>query len=93
MAGRPLDPAPFVQLYNAASDLVRDIDVCAQLGSLGQIFAEPSSLYVTPTAAPDNHPAKHPKVGPPETKESENQWKKKQAQREGLLKKSGRGNF
>eukprot|EP00957_Ditylum_brightwellii_P138096 10527661-Ditylum_brightwellii.AAC.1 len=51
MTGRPLDPTPFVRLYNAASDLVRDIEVCAQLGSLGQIFAEPFSLYVVPTAA------------------------------------------
>eukprot|EP00957_Ditylum_brightwellii_P076126 5787162-Ditylum_brightwellii.AAC.1 len=58
MAGRPLDPAPFVCLYNVASELVRDIEVCAQFGSLGQIFVEPSSLYVTSTAAPDIHPAK-----------------------------------
>eukprot|EP00957_Ditylum_brightwellii_P191312 14566666-Ditylum_brightwellii.AAC.1 len=61
MAGRHLDPATFVHLYNAASDLVRDIKVSAQLGSLGQIFAEPSSLYVVPTAAPDSHPTKRPK--------------------------------
>eukprot|EP00957_Ditylum_brightwellii_P112971 8614825-Ditylum_brightwellii.AAC.1 len=82
MAGKPLDPDPFVRLYNAASDLVRDIEVCAQLGSLGQILAEPSSLYVAPTAASDNHPAKRPKVGPLESEESENQQKQKQAQRE-----------
>eukprot|EP00957_Ditylum_brightwellii_P000102 7556-Ditylum_brightwellii.AAC.2 len=82
MAGRPLDLAPFVYLYNAASDLIRDIEVCAQLGSLGQIFAEPSSLYVAPTAAPDIHLAKCLKVGPSETKELENQRKKKQAQKE-----------
>eukprot|EP00957_Ditylum_brightwellii_P129666 9891273-Ditylum_brightwellii.AAC.2 len=77
MTERPLDPAPFVHLYNAASDLIRDIEICTQLGSLGQIFAEPSSLYVAPAATPDIPPANHPKVRPTETKESENQWKKK----------------
>eukprot|EP00957_Ditylum_brightwellii_P153516 11684233-Ditylum_brightwellii.AAC.1 len=59
MTGRPLDLAPFVHLYNAASDLVREIKVCVQLGSMGQIFAEPSSLYVAPNAAPDTPPTKH----------------------------------
>eukprot|EP00957_Ditylum_brightwellii_P079808 6069619-Ditylum_brightwellii.AAC.1 len=93
MAGRPLHPAPFVCLYNAASDLVKNIKACAQLGSLGQIFAKLSSLYAGPTAASDIHPAKHPKVGPSETEESENQQKKKQVQKEGWLKKSGMGNF
>eukprot|EP00957_Ditylum_brightwellii_P130596 9962296-Ditylum_brightwellii.AAC.1 len=93
MAGRPLDPSPFVCLYNAASDFVRDIKVCAQLGSLGQIFVEPSSLYAAPATAQDIPPTKHPKVGPTETKESENQRKKKQVQKEGWLKKLGRGNF
>eukprot|EP00957_Ditylum_brightwellii_P190791 14524644-Ditylum_brightwellii.AAC.1 len=93
MAGRTLDPAPFMYLYNAVSDLVRDIEVCVQLGSLGQIYAEPSSRYVAPAAAPDTPPPKHPKVGPTETNESENQRKKKQAQKEGWLKKLGGGNF
>eukprot|EP00957_Ditylum_brightwellii_P073171 5562198-Ditylum_brightwellii.AAC.1 len=82
MTGRPLDPAPFVCLYNTASDLVKDIGVCAQLASLGQNFAEHSSLYIVPTAAPDSHPAKCLKVGPPETKDSENQQMKNQTQRE-----------
>eukprot|EP00957_Ditylum_brightwellii_P168916 12857003-Ditylum_brightwellii.AAC.1 len=45
MAGRPLDSDPFVNLYNAASDLIRGIKVCSKLESLGQIFPEPSSLY------------------------------------------------
>eukprot|EP00957_Ditylum_brightwellii_P006788 514995-Ditylum_brightwellii.AAC.2 len=63
MAGRLLDPAPFIHLYNDATDLVRGIEFCDQLGSLGQIFAEPSFLYVTLTATPDSHPAKHPKIG------------------------------
>eukprot|EP00957_Ditylum_brightwellii_P002192 168198-Ditylum_brightwellii.AAC.1 len=61
MAGRPLDPVPFVHLYNTASDLVRDIKVCAQLESLGQMFAKPSSLYVVPTAAQGTPPTKRPK--------------------------------
>eukprot|EP00957_Ditylum_brightwellii_P019573 1476093-Ditylum_brightwellii.AAC.1 len=91
MTGRPLNPAPFVWLYNAASDLVRDIEVCAQLRSLGQIFAEPSSLYVAPAATPSTPPAKHPKVGQTKDKELENQRKKKQAQKKGWLKKSARG--
>eukprot|EP00957_Ditylum_brightwellii_P167257 12732285-Ditylum_brightwellii.AAC.1 len=93
MAGRPLDPAPFVQLYNAASDLVRDIKVCTQLGSLGQIFAEPSSLCVALTPAPRTPPAKCPKVGQTKNNNSENQRKKKQAQKEGWLKKLARGKF
>eukprot|EP00957_Ditylum_brightwellii_P022085 1665989-Ditylum_brightwellii.AAC.1 len=93
MAGRPLDPATFVQLYNAASDHVRDIEVCAQLGSLGQIFTELSSLYVAPAAAPGTLPTKHLKIGTAENKESKNQRKKKQAQKEGWLKKSARGKF
>eukprot|EP00957_Ditylum_brightwellii_P071324 5421959-Ditylum_brightwellii.AAC.1 len=61
MVGRPLDPAPFVRLYNIASDLARDIEVCAQLGSLRQIFAEPFSLDTALTAAPDIPPANRPK--------------------------------
>eukprot|EP00957_Ditylum_brightwellii_P081014 6162228-Ditylum_brightwellii.AAC.1 len=73
MTGRLLYPDPFVHLYNAASDLVMDIKVCDQLGNLGQIFTEPSSLYIAQTAVPDIPPLKHLKVGPSETKESENQ--------------------
>eukprot|EP00957_Ditylum_brightwellii_P147549 11236518-Ditylum_brightwellii.AAC.3 len=83
MAERLLDPAPFVHLYNAASDLARDIEVCTQLGSLGQIFAKPSSLYVTPAVAPGILPARCPMIGAMENKESENQRKKKQAQKKG----------
>eukprot|EP00957_Ditylum_brightwellii_P091572 6972541-Ditylum_brightwellii.AAC.1 len=93
MAGKPLDPAPFVPMYNAASDLVRAINVSTQLGSLQQIIAGPSSLYVAPAAAPDIPPTKHLNVVPTETKESENQRKKKQAQKESWLKKTGRGGF
>eukprot|EP00957_Ditylum_brightwellii_P134341 10242153-Ditylum_brightwellii.AAC.2 len=93
MAGRPLDPAPFVHLYNAASDLVRDIKVCVQLGNLGQIFAEPSSLYVALAAVLDIPPVKFLKFGLTETKELQNQRKKKQVQKEGWLKKLERGNF
>eukprot|EP00957_Ditylum_brightwellii_P022121 1669062-Ditylum_brightwellii.AAC.1 len=82
MAEKPLDSASFVRLYNAASDLFRDIEVCAQLGSFGQIFAEPFFLYVAPAAAPGIHPTKHLKIGTAENKESESQRKKKQAQKE-----------
>eukprot|EP00957_Ditylum_brightwellii_P069182 5253465-Ditylum_brightwellii.AAC.1 len=82
MTGRPLDPVPFVWFYNAASDLVRDIGICAQLGSLGCIFAGPSSLYVVPAAALDIPPAKCPKVGQTENKELENQMNKKHVQTE-----------
>eukprot|EP00957_Ditylum_brightwellii_P139704 10647184-Ditylum_brightwellii.AAC.1 len=49
MAGQPLDPAPFVHISNAASDLILNIEICNQLGSLGQIFAAPSVLYMKPT--------------------------------------------
>eukprot|EP00957_Ditylum_brightwellii_P108862 8303969-Ditylum_brightwellii.AAC.1 len=93
MAGRPFGPAPFVRLYNAASELVRDIEVCTQLRSLGQIFAEPSSLYVVPATAPSTPPAKCPKVGQTKNKELENQRKKKQTQKEGWLKKLARVKF
>eukprot|EP00957_Ditylum_brightwellii_P047749 3627232-Ditylum_brightwellii.AAC.1 len=93
VAGRPLDPAPFVHLYNVASDLVRDTKVCTQLGSLVQIFAKPSSLYIAPDATPGTLPAKHSKTGATENKESKNQRKKKQAQKEGWLKKTDRCKF
>eukprot|EP00957_Ditylum_brightwellii_P111294 8487250-Ditylum_brightwellii.AAC.1 len=49
---------PFLCLYNNAFDLVRDIEVCTQLGSFGQTFAEPSFLYVAPAAALSNTPTK-----------------------------------
>eukprot|EP00957_Ditylum_brightwellii_P079260 6027387-Ditylum_brightwellii.AAC.1 len=93
MTRRHLDPVPFVHLYNAASDLVRDIEVCAQLRSRGQIFADPSSLYVAPAATPGIPPARHPETGETENKESENQRKKKQTQKEGWLRKTSRGKF
>eukprot|EP00957_Ditylum_brightwellii_P073491 5584697-Ditylum_brightwellii.AAC.1 len=76
MAGRPLDPAPFVCLNNAASNLFRDIEVYAQLRILGQIFAKPSSLYVAPAATPGTPPTKYLKPGATENKESENQRKR-----------------
>eukprot|EP00957_Ditylum_brightwellii_P010470 793096-Ditylum_brightwellii.AAC.1 len=88
MAGRPLYPVSFLHLYKAASNLARDIKVCAQLGSLGQIFAEPSSLYVAAATTLITPPTKHPKTGATENEESENQRKKKQAQQKGWLKKT-----
>eukprot|EP00957_Ditylum_brightwellii_P059059 4479646-Ditylum_brightwellii.AAC.1 len=60
MAGRPLDPAPLLHSYNAASDLIRGIEVCDQLGRLGQIFAKPSSLSVAPATTPSTTLTKHP---------------------------------
>eukprot|EP00957_Ditylum_brightwellii_P118806 9061604-Ditylum_brightwellii.AAC.1 len=65
MAGQPLDPTPFVRISNAASDLICNIEVCTQLGSLGQIIAAPSVLYIKPdpkpTLAPATMPNKHPR--------------------------------
>eukprot|EP00957_Ditylum_brightwellii_P134377 10244558-Ditylum_brightwellii.AAC.1 len=60
MAGQPLDPAPFVRISTAASDLIQDIEVCTQLGSLSQIFAAPSVLYVTPAPKPMPTPTTTP---------------------------------
>eukprot|EP00957_Ditylum_brightwellii_P171808 13079213-Ditylum_brightwellii.AAC.1 len=60
MASQPLDPALFVRISNAASDLIQDIEVCTQLGSLGQTFAAPSVLYMTPTPKPIPMPATMP---------------------------------
>eukprot|EP00957_Ditylum_brightwellii_P092866 7069377-Ditylum_brightwellii.AAC.2 len=34
LAGRPLDPAPFVHISNTAANLIQDIEICTQLGSL-----------------------------------------------------------
>eukprot|EP00957_Ditylum_brightwellii_P030042 2273910-Ditylum_brightwellii.AAC.1 len=64
MAGQPLDPAPFVRISNAASDLIRNIEICTQLGSLGQIFAASSVLYVKPTPKPTSMPAMMPDKRP-----------------------------
>eukprot|EP00957_Ditylum_brightwellii_P057191 4333386-Ditylum_brightwellii.AAC.1 len=77
MAGRPLDPAPFFHSYNTASDLVRKIEVCTQLGSLGQIFTGPSSLYVVPAATSSIPFVECPRAGATENEESKNQQKKK----------------
>eukprot|EP00957_Ditylum_brightwellii_P148567 11312397-Ditylum_brightwellii.AAC.1 len=60
MAGQPLDPAPFVHISNAASDLIHIIEICTQLGSLGQISAAPSVLYIKPTPKPMPAPATMP---------------------------------
>eukprot|EP00957_Ditylum_brightwellii_P043159 3270788-Ditylum_brightwellii.AAC.1 len=64
MAGQPLDPTPFVHISNAASDLISDIEICTQLGSLGQIFAAPSVLYIKPTPKPMPAPAMTPDKRP-----------------------------
>eukprot|EP00957_Ditylum_brightwellii_P125353 9554110-Ditylum_brightwellii.AAC.1 len=97
MAGQPLDPAPFVHISNAAADLICDIEICTQLGSLDQIFAEPSALYVKPTPKPIPTPAlmpdKCPRPSPAQNNESELAKKQKAAEKEGWLKKSSRGSF
>eukprot|EP00957_Ditylum_brightwellii_P177706 13536505-Ditylum_brightwellii.AAC.1 len=64
MAGQPLDPAPFVCISNAASELIRNIEICTQLGSLGQIFAAPSVLYIKPAPKPMPTPSTMPNKRP-----------------------------
>eukprot|EP00957_Ditylum_brightwellii_P172849 13158696-Ditylum_brightwellii.AAC.1 len=60
MVGQSLDPAPFVCIFNAASDLIRNIEIRTQLGSLGQIFAASSVLYIKPALKPIPVPAMMP---------------------------------
>ena len=97
MAGQPLDPAPFVRISNAASDLIQDIEVCTQLGSLGQIFAAPSVLYVKPTPKPTPTPAtapnKHLRPSLTQNDDIELARKRKKAEKDGWLKKLSRGSF
>eukprot|EP00957_Ditylum_brightwellii_P189047 14391363-Ditylum_brightwellii.AAC.1 len=64
MTGQSLDPAPFVRISNAASDLICVIESCTQLGSLGQIFAAPSVLYIKPALKPIPAPAMMPNKCP-----------------------------
>eukprot|EP00957_Ditylum_brightwellii_P201259 15324822-Ditylum_brightwellii.AAC.1 len=83
--GSPIDPAPFVDTSNAA------------LGSLGQIFAEPSVLYkkLTPKLDPNSTtpPKKCFRLSPEKSDDSElvNKWRK--AKKEGWLKMSSRDSF
>eukprot|EP00957_Ditylum_brightwellii_P178407 13589521-Ditylum_brightwellii.AAC.1 len=94
LAGRPLDPALFVCIPNATTDLIQGIEICIQLSSLGEIFAEPSVLYVkpvpVPAPAPTNTPTKHPRKSPGDNNDSEMVKKRKKAEKEGWLKKSSR---
>jgi hypothetical protein len=91
MAGQPLDPAPFVRISNAASDLIHDIEICTHMGSLGQIFAPPSVLYVKPTPKPMPTPAttpdKRPRPSLTQNDDPEFARKRKKAEKEGWLKK------
>eukprot|EP00957_Ditylum_brightwellii_P211239 15365939-Ditylum_brightwellii.AAC.2 len=64
LAGRPLDPAPFACISNVTADLICDIKICNQLGSLGQIFAEPSVLCKKLTPKPDHMPTNMPNKQP-----------------------------
>eukprot|EP00957_Ditylum_brightwellii_P210900 15365535-Ditylum_brightwellii.AAC.1 len=60
IAGKPLGPTPFLCIFNAVAELVRNIEICMQLRSLGQIFTEPTSLYVKPAPIPQTTPVKCP---------------------------------
>eukprot|EP00957_Ditylum_brightwellii_P094969 7232247-Ditylum_brightwellii.AAC.1 len=87
LAGRPLDLAPFVRIANAEADLIQDIEICTQLGSLGQIFAEPSVLYkktaLTQSPNPTTASPKHPRPSPEKSDDSELVKKQKKAKKEG----------
>eukprot|EP00957_Ditylum_brightwellii_P015693 1183504-Ditylum_brightwellii.AAC.2 len=97
LAGRSLDSAPFLPISNAAADLVQDIEICTQLGSLGQIFADPSVLYKRLTPKPDTNPTtlpnKHPRPSPEKSDDSELVKKWRNAEKEGWLKMSSRCSF
>eukprot|EP00957_Ditylum_brightwellii_P087006 6622932-Ditylum_brightwellii.AAC.1 len=94
MAGQPLDAAPFVRISNAASDLIHDIGICTQLGSLGQMFAAPSVLYIKPTPKPMPMPAtmpnKRPRPSLTQNDDPELAKKRKKAKKGGWLKKLSR---
>eukprot|EP00957_Ditylum_brightwellii_P170849 13003856-Ditylum_brightwellii.AAC.2 len=94
LAGRPIDPAPFMCVSNAAADLVHDIEICTQFGRLVQIFAEPSVLYknLTPKLDPNptTPPNRCPRPSPKKSGDSELVKKQRKAKKEGWLKKSSR---
>eukprot|EP00957_Ditylum_brightwellii_P048901 3710240-Ditylum_brightwellii.AAC.1 len=97
MTGQPLDPATFVRISNAASDLICDIEICTQLGSLDQIYAAPSVLYVKPTPKPMHTPATTPNKCPrpslTQNDDPELARKHKKDEKDGWLKKLSRGSF
>eukprot|EP00957_Ditylum_brightwellii_P134070 10221466-Ditylum_brightwellii.AAC.1 len=82
LAGRPLDPAPFVHISNAAADLIQDIEICIQLSSLGKIFAALSVLYVKPAPTPTNMPVKCPRKSLVNNNDSEMVKKRKKSEKE-----------
>eukprot|EP00957_Ditylum_brightwellii_P203108 15333252-Ditylum_brightwellii.AAC.1 len=97
MVGQPLDPATFVCISNAASDLIHNNEICTQLGSLGQIFAAPSVLYIKttpkPMPTPTTMPDKRPRSSLTQNDDPELARKRKKAKKDGRLKKLSRGNF
>eukprot|EP00957_Ditylum_brightwellii_P102156 7787306-Ditylum_brightwellii.AAC.1 len=74
-------------LDSATVDVICNIEICTQLGSLGQIFAEPSLLYEKLTPKPDHMPTitpiKHPKLSPDKSEDSELVKKQRKARKEG----------
>eukprot|EP00957_Ditylum_brightwellii_P175102 13332168-Ditylum_brightwellii.AAC.1 len=76
MTWKLLDPTPFLCISNEEAELIRDIKICTQLGSLGQIFAEPTSLYIKPVPAPPTTPAKCPTSHLSESTDADFQKKK-----------------
>eukprot|EP00957_Ditylum_brightwellii_P193043 14698761-Ditylum_brightwellii.AAC.1 len=97
MVGQPMDPAPFVHISNAAAELNYDIEICTQLGSMGQIFVEASAFYVKPALklipTPAVMPNKHLRPAPTQNDESKCAKKQKEAEKEGRLKRAIRGGF
>eukprot|EP00957_Ditylum_brightwellii_P175201 13338805-Ditylum_brightwellii.AAC.1 len=97
MAGQSLDPAPFVRISNASSDLICDIEICTQLGSMGQIFAAPTVLCIKPTPKPMPTPAtmpdKHLRPSLTQNDDPELAKKHRKAEKDGWLKKLSRGSI
>eukprot|EP00957_Ditylum_brightwellii_P146086 11123511-Ditylum_brightwellii.AAC.1 len=87
MVGQPLDPAPFMRISNVASGLICNIESCTQLGSLGQIFAAPSVLYIKPAPKPmptqATMPKKHPRPFLTQNDDTELAKKRRKAEKEG----------
>eukprot|EP00957_Ditylum_brightwellii_P201836 15327440-Ditylum_brightwellii.AAC.1 len=78
-----------MQQFLAGSNKLANMpDLIRQIGSFGQIFTGPLSLYVKPTAAPFAMLAKHPRSQSTESEDNENKRKKKEAEKEWLQKKS-----
>eukprot|EP00957_Ditylum_brightwellii_P086091 6550459-Ditylum_brightwellii.AAC.1 len=90
-------PFPFCEHFQCSIRLICDIEICAQLGSLGQIFAAPSVLYIKP--APKSMPTtattpdKHLRPSFTQNGDLELAKKRKKAEKDAWLKKLSRGSF